>query len=131
MNKEDVLRQLRSFFAGIDLFPDLPFELVALIAGSGCEAAVFRILAMRLRMLQILGPDAVQHKEFENIGGGIYSMHLTGKGFNLRILYSFLPNQAPVLLLAFYERGGKRKTDYSGFIPQAEARLRQMKEGIY
>ncbi len=55
-------------------------------------------------------------------------MHLTGKGFNLRILYAFLANQSPVLLLAFHERAGKRKTDYSGYIPQAAERLRQKKE---
>ena len=101
MNKEDALRQLLNYLAMIDTHDDFTPELLA-----------FR------------------HKEFENIGGGLYSMHLAGKGFNLRILYAFLANQSPVLLLAFHERAGKRKTDYSGYIPQAAERLRQKKEEL-
>ena len=130
MNKEDALRQLLNYLAMIDTHDDFTPELLALIAGSGTEADVFRLLVMRLTMLKALGIHAVRHKEFENIGGGLYSMHLAGKGFNLRILYAFLANQSPVLLLALHERAGKRKTDYSGYIPQAAERLRQKKEEL-
>ena len=130
MNKEDALRQLLNYLAMIDTHDDFTPELLALIAGSGTEADVFRLLVMRLTMLKALGIHAVMHKEFENIGGGLYSMHLAGKGFNLRILYAFLAKQSPVLMLAFHERAGKRKTDYSGYIPQAAERLRQKKEEL-
>lgn len=103
-------------------------ELLALIAESGVEEAVFRLILLRLHMLQALGVEATRHKEFEPIKSGLYSMHLAGKGFNIRILYSFLPNRKPVLLLAFYEREGKRKTDYTPYIDPALSRLQRFKE---
>ena len=78
MNKEDALRQLLNYLAMIDTHDDFTPELLALIAGSGTEADVFRLLVMRLTMLKALGIHAVRHKEFENIGGGLYSMHLAG-----------------------------------------------------
>ena len=36
-----------------------------------------------------------------------------GKNFNLRFLMTFDDDANPVFLVAFYERSGKRKTDYS------------------
>ena len=90
MNKEDALRQLLNYLAMIDAHDDFTPELLALIAGSGTEADVFRLLVMRLTMLKALGIYAV----------------------------------------AFHERAGKRKTDYSGYIPQAAERLRQKKEEL-
>lgn len=53
-------------------------------------------------------------------------MHLAGRGFNIRILYAFLPNRQPVLLSAFHERAGKTKTDYTTYIPEANRRFEEM-----
>ena len=130
MNKENVLRYLRDYFSEIEVYEDLPAELIELIAGSGVEAHFFRILVMRIKMLLSMGVMATKHKEFESIGDGLYSMHLSGKGFNIRILYSFLQDRTPVLLLAFFEREGKNNTDYTPHIEPALTRLRQMREGI-
>lgn len=44
MNKEDALRQLLNYLAMIDTHDDFTPELLALIAGSGTEADVFRLL---------------------------------------------------------------------------------------
>ena len=55
MNKEDALRQLLNYLAMIDAHDDFTPELLALIAGSGTEADVFRLLVMRLTMLKALG----------------------------------------------------------------------------
>ena len=103
-------------------------EFLERIAGTGKEKKVFTLLSTRLMVLNAKGIHVVEDKEFENIGNGLYSMHLSGSGFNLRILFAFLPNSQPVLLLAFYERGGKGKTDYSSNIKTALSRLDQMKE---
>lgn len=130
MNKEEVLRYWMDYLASIEASDALVSELVELVAGTGNELAVFRIFAFRMNMLQTLGASAVRHKEFEAIGDGLYSMHLTGKGFNIRILYSFLPNRQPVLLLAFYERGGKSKTDYTPYLAPACSRLNRFKEEL-
>lgn len=128
MNRDEVLRYWMNCFSSIEVSDYLVPELVSLIAESGSESAIFRILIMRITMLQSLTVNAVQHKEFESIGDGLFSMHLAGKGFNIRILYSFLPDRSPVLLLAFYERGGKRKTDYSEYIAPALSRLNKIRE---
>lgn len=128
MNKDEVLRYLQNYFASIDTSEELLPELLALIGKSGIEKAVFKLIMLRLHILQSLGVNATQHKEFEPIESGLYSTHLTGRGFNIRILYSFLPNRKPVLLLAFYEREGKNNTDYTPYIKPALSRLQQLKE---
>ena len=130
MNKDEVLHYWMNFLASIEISDLLIPELVDLVAGTGNELSVFRIFVQRMSFLQSLGALAIRHKEFESIGDGLFSMHLTGKGFNIRILYSFLPDRRPVLLLAFYERGGKSKTDYTPYIDPALSRLKQVKGGV-
>ena len=76
-----------------------------------------------------MGIQATVLREFEPLGGGLYSMHLSGQGYNIRILYGFMPNGQPVLLLAFHERAGKAKTDYSSHIPEAQKRFAEYKKG--
>lgn len=44
-----------------------------------------------------------------------FSLHLSAKNFNIRFIMTFHNNQQPVLLVAFYERAGKTKTDYSQY----------------
>jgi hypothetical protein len=127
MNKDDVLTYLCRLLGSICYVEDMLQELLKLIAGSGSEVSVFALLIKQLHILAEEGTQAVQFKEFENIGNGIYSMHLTGKGFNIRILYGFLPNREPVLL-AFHERAGKKKTDYTGYLAPAKTRLESKKE---
>lgn len=128
MNKDKVLEFLRKYLGEYRCFDLLIAELCDLMAKSGNEPEVFRLLVLRLKQLSTLGHNATNMEEFENIGRGIYSMHLSGKGYNIRILYGFLTNNMPCLLLAFYERGGKRKTDYTSYLDPAAMRLSKMKE---
>ena len=125
MNKDTVLIQLVRFLSEYSYSNLIIEELLGLISKSGNEKRFFTLLISRLRILGTMGIDAVNLTEFENIGKGIYSMHLAAKGFNIRILYGFLPNRKPVLLLAFYERAGKKKTDYSPHLETAQRRLEQ------
>ena len=76
-------------------------------------------------MLALLGVNSKDLDGFEHIGQGIYSMRLHAKGYNIRILYGFLSDEKPVLLLAFYERAGKRKTDYTPYLDPARKRLEE------
>lgn len=73
------------------------------------------------------GTDAVKHKEFELLArtDGIYSMHIATTGINLRILYVFRTPDT-ILLLAFFERQGKRHTDYTDKIREAKQRLTEL-----
>lgn len=130
MNMEDALALLLDALGDIRCHSLLVGELCALLAQSGKERPFSKILRTRLLQLGVKGIEAVRLEEFENIGGDIYSMHCAGKGFNIRILYSFLPSRQPVLLLAFYERGGKGKTDYSTYLEPAKARLAEERKRI-
>ena len=128
MNKDRVLESLIVLLNGILFHENFLPELIGLIAEKGVEKQIFKLLSKQLILLNRNGILVTNAKEFENIGSGLFSMHLTGSGFNLRILFAFLPNSQPVLLLPFYERAGKRKTDYSGYIEPALVRFKEMRE---
>ena len=130
MNREAVLKFLQGILQDILCHSNIISEISEIITAGGVEKRFFTLLVTRLRQLSQLGVDAIKLEEFENIGGGLYSLHLSGKGFNIRILYSFLSERQPVLLLAFYERAGKAKTNYSPYIQPAKDRLQEMKEEI-
>lgn len=130
MNRERLLEKLAEVFSQISINQLLVKELIALIVGSGYEQKFLALFRTRIIRLLECGATAVVDKEFEPIGQGLFSMHLSGSGFNIRILYSFLPDQTPILLLAFHERAGKRQTDYSSHIPPALDRLRKEKEAF-
>ncbi|MBQ9461636.1 MAG: hypothetical protein IJU51_06970 [Clostridia bacterium] len=129
MRRDDIIKQLDPIFAYFHLASGFISALADLIAGSGYESAVFKLLLIRLRVLQVLGVEAVKQKEFESLSGsGIFSMHLAGQGFNLRVLYGFMPDRRPILLLPFFERAGKKATDYSDRIQEAERIFKKEKE---
>lgn len=130
MNKECVIDWLLSHLGTFGYNDRFLTELGNLIAASGIEKRFFSLMVARLKQLSCLGINAANLEEFENIGGALYSMHISGKGFNIRILYSFLPNREPVLLLAFHERAGKNKTDYTPYLEPAKQRLQAMKEAF-
>lgn len=126
MNKNAVIKLLESILGQFRCHPALLAELAALVAKSGFEAAFFSLLVARLHMLTAAGRDAIVYREFERLkhtDQELYSMHLAGSGFNIRVLYAFLPDNRPVMLTAFFERSGKRNSDYSAYIPAAASRL--------
>ena len=128
MNKDEALHLFFNLFEGIDATDEMTTAFFDIISKTGHEEDIFRMLVLRLKILSDLGINATRHKEFENIGNGLFSMHLAGNGFNIRILYALQSNQQPVFLLTFYERGGKRRTDYSAQIPKALELLKKYKE---
>ncbi|WP_298016724.1 hypothetical protein [uncultured Dysosmobacter sp.] len=124
MNKKEIIEYLIEVFSDIDIHPRLVSEVVSKIVGSGYEAKFFALLVARLTFLLEHGANAINlHKEYECVEDGIYSMHVSSAPFNIRILYAFFPDGSPTLLLAFYERGGKKKTDYTSKIPTARRRF--------
>ena len=131
MNREMLMIYLLSYLSDFEIVDSLITNLLDIAAGSGYEDALIKLLVKRLHQLSSWGVLATNHEEFESLGNSIFSMHLAGKGFNIRILYSFLPNRQPVLLLAFYERSGKKNTDYTPYIPTAIALFESEKEAFY
>ena len=129
MNKENVLLNILSILEGTFLYLDVFLkELIDIIACSGYERRFFTQFVARLNQLRALGASAIELKEFERIDDTIYSMHCSGATYNIRVLYGFTLSGLPVLLLAFFERSGKRKTDYTPYIPVAHARLEDYNE---
>lgn len=126
MNKRDFLEKLKEALIAFVIHDELIIELLTLLQGSGNEKAFLAILVKRLRFLIDLGIQATIHEEFEPISEGIYSFHLSGKRYNIRILYGFLSNRRPALLMAFYERAGHKATDYTGKVHIALERLAEM-----
>lgn len=128
MNTDRFLNLLRLYLGSVRHAPELINELYKELARSGNELRFIQLLIVRLSTLTNLGARAASEPEFESIGQGLFSMHFAASGFNIRILYAFLPNQEPVLLLAFYEREGKNKTDYSQKLGPAKERFSRLKE---
>lgn len=101
MNREAILVLLMEYLDGFIIHERLVNELVSALKGSGVEASFFAKLRFCLSMLRSHGILASRYLEIEPLGEGIYSMHVDGKGFNVRILYGFLSDGWPVLLLGF------------------------------
>jgi len=130
MNKKDAIDWLLKLLEPFEIHERMIKELLKIILRTGYEKRFFEVLITRLKFLEIRGVQSVEHEEFELISEGLFSMHLVGKDFNIRILYSFLSDGTPALLLAFFERSGKRVTDYSTYKKPAMSRLKEL-EGKY
>lgn len=128
MNRKSILALLVKALGSIDVHPKLIEELIKIIIGSGYEARFLKLLGARLEFLSRHGVDSVKHLEFELIHSGVFSMHLAQGDFNIRILYSFFPDGTPTLLLCFYEREGKSRTNYTPYIDPAKARFKERLE---
>lgn len=126
MNRDSILAYLGEYLGTFRCHASLFGDIVDIIARSGYERSFFALLIVQLRILAAQGQNAIQFPGFERLKhaeGELYSMHLDGRDFNLRILYSFLPDHTPVLLTTFFERAGKRTSDYTPYIPAAKERL--------
>lgn len=131
MNQEAVLKQLAEILKRVFFHGDLIQDLHGILSKSGIEQAFLSLFLTRIKFLLEYSNNATKHEEFERLSHtsvGLYSMHLSRRGFNIRILYALLQEGDPVLLHAFSERAGKRVTSYENHIPIAEERLRSFLE---
>lgn len=128
MAKIDVLNELSSAFDSFVIHEKLIPDLMGILKKASNKQKFFDLLLVRLDFLRKYGRLAQEyHKEFERINEEIYSMHVSVKELNVRVLYSFLED-GTILLHAFYERGGKSKTDYTEKLPEASQRKKSMLE---
>lgn len=128
MNQEECFAELDLLLNSFRCHTRLLGELLELIAKTGAERNFLSTLLTRLRNLRSMGVQVTQQRGFELLGDGIFSMRIAGKNYNIRILFAFLPDKTPYLLHAFYERAGKRVSDYSGKISLAKSRLAESEE---
>lgn len=126
--KQELLAELLERLSSFCVHEQLLKELVALVSKGGITPRFLPLFYRRLNQLEEFGVQAPEkHAEFERLDRDLYSMHISSRDFNIRVLYAFLPDQA-VLLLAFYERGGKSNTDYTRYIPAARRRLEELED---
>lgn len=108
-------------------------DLDEILSGCGQVDRFLVMFAQRCTVLALRGKNATQggSRNFErlkHVDIEMYSMHIKFEK-NIRILYTFNGDTIIMFLCAFDERSGKRKTDYSGYIPTAKQRLKECLEG--
>lgn len=115
----------------IKIHPDLLKDLAGLLNNAGIKKEFLAKFKKNLSILSEYSTKAhlLSTNQFERLKNDdrLFSMHIQGKTFNIRIIYSFLPD-GTVLLYGFYERAGKRSTDYSKPIDIAKERLDEFKK---
>ncbi len=131
MNKLKLLKELTNSLENFKIHPDLINDIIAISSQSGSEIQLLKKLNSALNFLKKFGNKAHLQptNQFEKLKkeNNMYSMHLQGNNFNIRILYSFL-SDGTVLLHGFYEREGKAVTNYSSATKIARNRLNEMED---
>lgn len=94
---------------------------------AGQEKKFFNLMIKQLGFVQTMGKRVHEvngNERLSNINFEIdlYSLHLNNNVFNIRFLIAFLPNDNPIFLAAFYERAGKKRTNYDSKIGVAKNR---------
>lgn len=102
-----------------------------LLNTSGHESELFALLVKQLNFVKLMGTNvdkADSNEKLSHVQGDYYSLHLQAKVFNIRLLMTFDTNKNPVFLASFFERSGKRVTNYTKWIPVIEERFKEMEE---
>ncbi len=131
MNIVILIDKLEKEFESFTVHSELIAEITDIIGRSGNEKSFLSKLSNALKFLKRYGTLAHLQptNQFEKLSGttDLYSMHIQGKTFNVRILYSFA-NDGTILLHGFHEEENKRATDYTSAIPIAYERIKEMEE---
>ena len=132
MNKDEAFKLLEIYLGNFRTHPLFIEELQNLLKKDlkGKEGQFFSMLVTQLGNLKAFGVAISQVDGHEKLRGcDFYSIHISRKEFNIRILAYITRSGESYLLSAFYEREGKKKTDYSEKIKVLESRLNNMMEG--
>lgn len=133
MNTKEALTLLIGELSGFRMHERFIKELSALLKKElkGKEKRFFNILTTQLKNISNFGVMVHTVDDNEIIHGGdghFYSIHFKQSQFNVRFLVYIFDDGTAYFLSAFYERSGKRATDYTNHIPALEQRLKDLKE---
>lgn len=133
MNTKEALELLIKELQGFCLHERFIKELSALLKKElkGKESRFFKLLITQLKNIKDFGVMVHTVDNNEKIHGGdghFYSIHFQQAQFNIRFLVYIFDDGTAYFLSAFYERSGKRSSDYTNQIPVLEQRLRELKE---
>mgnify|MGYP000918045015 FL=1 len=127
--------KLRKLLCSFHIHPDCLEEIIkGFKKKRGNDVKLLAVFEAQFENLKKYGATAVNvfsNDKFEDLkykkAENICSMHIDTSEVNYRILYSCLED-GTVLLHGFFEKAGKRKTDYTDAIPKAQKRLAEWKE---
>lgn len=135
MNTKELLKLLSEQFSGYVCHVSFLEELYSILRKdlSGKEKQLFKQLAAQLENIRKMGRMvymADRNERLKGKGSRYYSIHLSSAQYNVRLLVYITGSGTPYFLSAFYERGGKSRTDYSSHIPVLDKRLEQLLGGV-
>ena len=135
MNTKELLKLLSEQFSGYVCHVSFLEELYSILRKdlSGKEKQLFKQLAAQLENIRKMGRMvymADRNELLKGKGSRYYSIHLSSAQYNVRLLVYITGSGTPYFLSAFYERGGKSRTDYSSHIPVLDKRLEQLLGGV-
>lgn len=138
MNKKKALGLLTKYldeYEDIFIFHDQFYQELARIVIDklkGNENEFFKILIKQLRFINSLREqvDAVDSNEkLKHFpGGDWYSIHVSTKTVNVRLLVRFLKDHRPVFLVCFNEKSGKHISGYEQYKDVVVTRYLEIKE---
>ena len=131
MNFSDALRELMAQLCEFIIHEQCLVEFSDLIKKdlSGHQKEFLKQLATQLKNLQQYKHQIYEIDDNEKLKGtkeSLYSLRMKSKNYNIRLIVAFNNDDIPILLSVFYERSGKKKTDYSEKISEAERRLKEV-----
>lgn len=140
MKKEEIIQMLQECLEegnqnGFVFHKQFLQELGALLKNaSGSEKEIFNLLVRQLgyvrdfnrRVNEVDSNEIIKHTK-----RCYYSLHLQGGRFNIRLIISFMMDNTPVFLVAFYERSGKKKTNYSNYIEILDNRFKEIEGELW
>ena len=135
MNTKDALNVLKKYFTGYTckIHEQFIIELGKLLKKElkGKEEIFFKGFTTQLNNIRTFGYLVHRTDDNEILKGGdghFYSIHLQHKQFNIRFIIYIDKDNVPYFLCCFYEREGKRKTDYTSYTLVMKQRLEQLLE---
>ena len=98
---------------------------------KGKEEKFFELLIAQLKNIHDFGimVYTVDHNERLKGGNGkFYSIHISQSQFNIRLIIHVGNSGKAYLLSTFYERAGKKESDYTRILSVVESRLNELME---
>lgn len=138
MNKRKALKELMEY---IEKYQDIysfhskfieEFGKILSKDASGHEKEVFNIMIKQLAYVKTMREDVFKadgNEILKDTGadGEYYSLHITNKTVNLRMLMRFTEEKRPLFLAVFNEKAGKKTSNYSQWISIIKKRYAELK----
>lgn len=134
MNTKEALKQLNEAFNNCKVHKSFIKEISSLLKKelSGKEKTFFKILFTQLAHINTFGRMIYTvdgHERLKGTDGLYYSIHLQQSQFNVRLLIRITESNTVYFLCAFYERSGKKNTDYSTYTNILDQRFAELLGG--